>query len=327
MIKFFEKIKNILYAIPFGMKAGDKLFTTSNTNVDDGSSIHQQVEHHSLWNDLLKGELTQEVEELRYETFKSEEMSNEYQYIGNGQAMKKNGNKKSIENKRKKFVQYNSDQEYGIRESFKLLENEDERLLCDWGKRKLFKAEYKNPIVKFKLENYIYKVKVDLTNDKYETFFYFIDDNYNREVRPLVNFLKKTKKELESLDGNDTAIKTYKSKNEICSELTKFKFTTLNATNDVPNGIDYIFEKPTFESITEEDGYVILKYSWKEFEGNKLLSERFKSETGEEKFKNKEKREGYIHRVSMKTVEEEERNMRRDDNMIDAWLEDDDLKD
>lgn len=327
MIKFFEKIKNILYAIPFGMKAGDKLFTTSNTNVDDGSSIHQQVEHHSLWNDLLKGELTQEVEELRYETFKSEEMSNEYQYIGNGQAMKKNGNKKSIENKRKKFVQYNSDQEYGIRESFKLLENEDERLLCDWGKRKLFKAEYKNPIVKFKLENYIYKVKVDLTNDKYETFFYFIDDNYNREVRPLVNFLKKTKKELESLDGNDTAIKTYKSKNEICSELTKFKFTTLNPTNDVPNGIDYIFEKPTFESITEEDGYVILKYSWKEFDGNKLLSERFKSETGEEKFKNKEKREGYIHRVSMKTVEEEERNMGRDDNMIDAWLEDGDLKD
>ena len=327
MIKFFEKIKNILYAIPFGMKAGDKLFTTSNTNVDDGSSIHQQVEHHSLWNDLLKGELTQEVEELRYETFKSEEMSNEYQYIGNGQAMKKNGNKKSIENKRKKFVQYNSDQEYGIRESFKLLENEDERLLCDWGKRKLFKAEYKNPIVKFKLENYIYKVKVDLTNDKYETFFYFIDDNYNREVRPLVNFLKKTKKELESLDGNDTAIKTYKSKNEICSELTKFKFTTLNPTNDVPNGIDYIFEKPTFESITEEDGYVILKYSWKEFDGNKLLSERFKSETGEEKFKNKEKREGYIHRVSMKTVEEEERNMERDDNMIDAWLEGGDLKD
>lgn len=326
-MNFFKRLKDLIFAIPFGMKAGDEILTTSNVSEDDGSSTHQQIEHQNLWNDLLKGEVTQQVEELRYETFKSEEMSNEYQYIGNGQARKKNGTTKSIENKRKKFTQYNSNQEYGVRESLKLLENEDERLKCDWKKRKIFKAEYKNPIIKFRLENYIYKVKVNLTNDKYETFFYFIDDIYNREIRPLVNFLKKTKKELESLKGNDVATKTYKSKNEICSELSKFRFTTLNPTNDVPNGIDYIFEKPTFESITEEDGYVVLKYSWKEFDGNKLLSERFKSKTGEEKFKNKEKREGYIHRVSIKSEEEKERTIERCDDSINNWLDKNNLED
>lgn len=320
-MRILDKIKGFFMAIPFGMKAADEILTTSNKDTDEGSSIHQQMEKKCVYNDLLKGELTQEVEELRYETFKAEEESNEYQYIGNGLAIKKKGSATKKTNKRKKFVQFNYDVEYGINESLKMLEHKDDRMKDDWKTRKIFKATYKNPIVKFRLENYMYMVRIDLTGGKNRTFFYFIDDKLNREAKPLVNFLKKTKKELESFNENGTAIKTYKSKNEICSELSTFQFTTLNATNDVPNGIDYIFSKPKFESISLDKGYVILEYSWKEFDGNKLLSERFKSKTGEEKFKNKERREGYIPRASIKQENEEEVGRERDIENIKEWLD------
>ena len=325
-MNFFKRLKDLLYAIPFGMKAGDEILTTSNVNVDDGEATHQQVEHHSLWEDLLKGELTQQVEELRYETFKSEEMANEYEYIGNGQARKKKSTPESIIKKRKCFIQYNVDEEYGLKESLQVVAN-DQHDKYDFKTRKIFKIEYKNQVVKFKIENLLYKVKVILGDDKYETYFYFIDDKYNRECRPLINHLKKTKKELELLNENDIARKTYISKNETLSDILSFKFTTLNATNDVPNGVDYVFSKPTFESITEEDGYVVLKYSWESFDGNKLLSERFKSNTGEEKINKKARREGFIPKAEIKNTEAEElRTTKRNDCDIDDWIDSSNLE-
>lgn len=318
-----DKIKGFLLAIPFGMKAGDELMTKSNSDADEGSSVHQQAEKKSVLNDLLKGEVSQEVEELRYETFKAEEMANEYQYIGNGQAIKKKGNDSSVKMKRKKFVQYNLDEEYGLHESLEMIENADDRKKDDWKTRKIFKATYKNPNVRFRLENYAYKVRVDLNEEKYKTFIYFIDDDLNRNARPLVNFLKKTKREIESIKegNNESQLRAYKERNEICNELETFYFKTINATNDVPNGIDYKFSGAVFEGITEEKGYMVIEYSWKHFDGNILLSERFKSKTGEEKFRNKEKREGYIPRPNVDLGEDNLVVRDRDEDNLKKWLE------
>ena len=76
-MKILRKIKDFFSAVLFGMKAGDEMMTTSQVEIPEGSGIHKQIEHKSVLRDLLKGEVTQEVEELRYETFKAEEMSNE----------------------------------------------------------------------------------------------------------------------------------------------------------------------------------------------------------------------------------------------------------
>lgn len=314
-------------AIPFGMKAGDEIFTTSSKDIDGGDSIHQQVEHKSVWQDLLKGEVTQEVEELRYEMYKAEELSNEYEYLGNGQARKKDYDNSTRLKNRKKFTQYNYEEEYGMLESLKMLDHEDERMKDDWKTRKTFKAEYNNPFVRFKLENYAEKVRIDISDDIYRTFLYFIDDNMSRKTRPLVNLAKKTKNEIENLklNGNDVQLREYIRKSELCSSMSSFKFTTINATNDVPNGIEYNFSNPKFEDITLENGYVIIEYSWKNFEGNKLLSEKFKSKTAEEKFKNKEKRDGYIPRAGIKQSDDDEFTIRhRDDESLKAWIKEED---
>jgi hypothetical protein len=322
-MKILEKIKNIAYALPFGMKAGDELMTTSNKSVENGSSIQQKVEKKSVWNDLLNGEVTQEVEELRYEMFKAEELSNEYQYVGNGQARKKKGTDETIANKRKKFIQYNVDIEYSVKESMDLIEAYNEKGLESWKPRKVFKATYSNPFTRFRLENCVHHVKVDISEEPYKTYMYFIDDDLNRQVRPLVNLIKKTKADVERLkeSGNDVQLRTYKEKSELFTELYTFGFTTLNATNDVPNGIDYHFKEPTLTDILEEDGYVVLVYSWKIFEGNVLLSERFKSKTAEEKFKNKEKRENYKPTLGINSKQEELVLREREDDVVEGWSE------
>ena len=316
-----EKLKSFLYAIPFGMKAGDELLTTSNDMGDEGSTIQKQVEKRSVFQDLLNGELTQEVEELRYETFKAEEDANQYQYIGSGQAVKKSGDESTRKNKRKKFVQYNVVEEYGVHESLVMMEKDDDRKKDDWKERRIFKATYKNPGVRFKIENYAEKVRVDLSEDGYKTYFYFVDDVFNRAIRPLVNYLKKTKNEIEKLKemGSELCLKSYKSRNEICSELSSFCFKTINATNDVPNGIDYKFSGSVFEGIEEIDGYVVLEYSWKEFDGNILLSERFKSKTAEEKFNNKAPRENYKPMVTVVQKDEDINVRERSSFDIDSW--------
>lgn len=322
--KMLNKLKKILYALPFGLKAADEMITTSNTDAEEGSAIHKQVENKSVFQDLVNGELTQQVEELRYETFKAEEMSNEYKYIGNGNAVKKKGSENDVKEKRKKFVQYNSHQEYGFLESMKMLENENNALKDDWKERKIFKATYKNPCVRFRLENYAYKVRVDLTDNSYRTYIYFIDDNLDRKTRPLVNFIKKTKSEIDKIEesGDDKKLIAYKERNELCSEIESFSFTTINATNDVPNGIDYNFREACFEGIEEEDGYVIIVYKWRKFDGNILLSERFKSKTAEEKFNNKEKREGYKPVVDLSAKKEELVIRDRDEDNLREWLDD-----
>ena len=315
-MKILRKIKDFFSAVLFGMKAGDEMMTTSQVEIPEGSGIHKQIEHKSVLRDLLKGEVTQEVEELRYETFKAEEMSNEYHHIGSGIAIKNKGDKATVAKKRKKFVQYNLTEEYSLNECYEMLA--ERQSPTDLPTRKIFKATYKNG-VRFKLEKYAAKVKVDLTGNKYLTYLYFTDDTMNGNVRPLVNYIKKTRKELDAIaeSGNENKLNSYKERNELCSELETFKFTTINAENDVPNGIDYKFREATLESIEQEEGYVVLVYSWKYFDGNVLLSERFKSKSAEEKFKTKAKREGYIPQLHPKSTKPKAPSRKRKE-----WSED-----
>ena len=326
-MKIIDKIKKYISAFFFGLKAGDGLLTSSDKNIDEGSTITQKSERKGVLNDLLKGEVTQEVEELRYETFKAEELSNDYQYIGNGRAIKKSGNS---ENKRKNFYQYNMHQEYSFQETMKMIENENFALSDKLPERKIFNIEYNNPCVRFKFENYIEKVKVDIIGETPKTYIYFTDDTKDKKMKPFMNALKKTIDELERVkkEGSEFKLKSYTSRNEILSEIKSLSFKTFKATNDVPNGIDYNFTGPRFEDIYSKDGSIVLLFSWKEFDGNVLLSEKFKSESAEKKFKNKERRENYRPVVDFESLSHDTNEIEtreRDRENIEEWINSENL--
>lgn len=94
-MKIIKKLKHYLFSILYyffsGLKAADKkmMSADSNNKDGDGGNIEIQNEEESVYKDLLRGEITQEVRELRHEMYYSERESHKYKYIGNGVAVKK----------------------------------------------------------------------------------------------------------------------------------------------------------------------------------------------------------------------------------------------
>ena len=87
----WRKIKrffyNLLYSLPFGMKAADELLSTQTINDDVG--IVESIRQNRLSEGLINGEVTQQVEELRYRDYKVYRESKKYKYLGDGIAIKK----------------------------------------------------------------------------------------------------------------------------------------------------------------------------------------------------------------------------------------------
>ena len=89
--KIYNKIRSFFFYIFWGLKSADKIaFGAKEDPSNDGTVFEQQNEQNSVYKDLLKGEVTQEVKELRHEMYFSERKSHKYKYIGNGVVTKKN---------------------------------------------------------------------------------------------------------------------------------------------------------------------------------------------------------------------------------------------
>ena len=71
MKHLINKIKLFFYSLLYGMKnTEDAVFHQTGISNENGSSIIKEVEDKRVSKALLKGEITQEVEELRYRTYK-----------------------------------------------------------------------------------------------------------------------------------------------------------------------------------------------------------------------------------------------------------------
>jgi hypothetical protein len=79
MNKVINRLKSLFYSLPFGLKAADsEIMGANSTGEVDDTVIQQQVNDKRVAKHLLKGEITQEVEELRYRTYKVDKESNKY---------------------------------------------------------------------------------------------------------------------------------------------------------------------------------------------------------------------------------------------------------
>ena len=66
----------------------DIVFHQSGLDGDSGTSIIKQVQDKRVSEALLKGEITQEVQELRYRTYKVDKESKTYEYYSPTLALK-----------------------------------------------------------------------------------------------------------------------------------------------------------------------------------------------------------------------------------------------
>lgn len=281
--KIRRKISNWLYALPFGLKAGDEMIAAPTKDGSEGTGIHQQKVSKSVWADLLEGKLTKEAEALRYTMYRAEEKSNEYKYIGGGLA-KKVAKPETL----KKFKMGNFDLAYTVNESVELLQ-ENKTDPTTLPTRKAISVTRYNNVSRFNIEKYVNSIYVNLVSEPMTIELRFENDLSSRLMRPFLNHLKSVSQALGS-DNENVRQKTLREE-DVLNGIEKIEFTTYGCSNNIPNGIHYILNDIKYKEFKESQEFISIIYTVGRYEDGKLLSDKYYSKEEDERYKKKERRE------------------------------------
>lgn len=273
--KLWLNAKILFHSLFVGMRSADNEITTGGKDVSsEGTAVEQKKETNSVYAAMLRGEVTQEVKELRHEMYYAERRSHDYVYTGGGNAKKKNdffdytGKIEDSDGHMVQIVQDNyqdqaSIDEYGI----------DEGHVRDYGSgiyesikmEDIAKKEYTIKIVrdfipKFRIEEFAKKVVVkdfgenrilDIYVSKYPVEF-------DRRSRMFVNMIE------EIYQGN--------TRSEII-DFQQLSFITRNAYGSDDLKL-YSFKDFSFRDIIDFDGNYVLRFvCTPEFFGEDLIEE------------------------------------------------------
>ena len=272
MIKNF--FKKILGYFSFGLKqAENEMFSQKDGSNGDNMSIVEVQQENRLSRDLLNAEVTQQVEELRYRNYQVHRESNNYQYIGNGIAIKKDKKEKSS---KYNFSINNNVLCKSVLDGLNAIEKND------FGIDKYTLAISYFDIPRFRLESFCQVLDVEVDNDLAYLTFHFSSfyDKFDKFAKTFIN-------ELDKLSNVNTIYDV--KRQEVCSNIESISFTTYKASNEDDmilykfNDIEYLsYEKTNFE--------FLIKYVSKTFDKIDLI-DKFYSETMSSKYLNNEKKD------------------------------------
>lgn len=259
--KFFSKL---FYGIFNGLKsAEDEILKTKTSQVVESNYI-EQIQEQNLGSDLLRGEVTQEVKDLRYSTYEVYKESNNYEYIGNGISIKNKEHEKNLN--KINFIQRNHKITKSVLESFS-----DEI----WNDNFTLTFSY-NDINRFKLERYVEYV---IISTSYQNAIVQLKFNKNYDV--LTPITRMFYNELMKLSQNN-------SNNEIFQNIKSLCFTTYKA-NGEDDFVMYLFNNLKPISVEIEENYVIVSFQTNDFSRTDL-SEKFFSKNQQIRYEKKEPR-------------------------------------
>lgn len=285
MNKVFRKIKSFFYALPFGLKAADNEIMGQSNAVEEGVSINQNVSNDSVYEHLLKGEVTQEVEELRHANYKIAREADNYTYAGGGVGIKKKNSKKKVNNGIIKFSQENKSICTDILTELKRVNN--------FGTESYTVSLGYDGIPKIKFEQFI------------TTFDVYIDTKVNKAITTL-HFSSMSNPSIFSSKPFVAALnalhEAYKNNDTVAINRSDFKslscmnFVTYNTKGNEIDVVNYSFLDGDLEKVTLKNTEFELTYRWKDYV-RLDLTEKFHSRTMEEKYKNKERKKDFIPSV------------------------------
>ena len=282
MKKLWLNIRIFFTLLFKGLKNANDIAFTGNkdTDVGNGSSIEQQKEVQSVYKDMLKGEITQEVIELRHEMYFAERASKKYKYTGNGRAVKMND-----------IIKYNGDLETsdGLDISIVQENKEDVGSLLDYeiynignevelgeksqgdlskSKQKKFTINIKRDfLAQFNIEQYTEKIVIKQLNDDES----IIDIYVNQYMKQFNNIHKLFLKQIEQIYTGDI-------RNDII-EFNSLSFITNNAYG-AEDLLEYEFNNIQFENIIRFNEFYVLRFLGKNVKyGNDLLNDVYDERT------------------------------------------------
>ena len=259
----------------------DSVFHQTGITDNTGSSIIKEVENQRVSKALLKGEVTQQVEELRYRTYKVDKESKGFEYYAPTLALKK-------ERQDNKFMKYDDSdglELITIQPNGVLVETVSETLeqVGGRGKHAQYRIKVKrNFVPRYKIEEYITRLDVKKLDEKHVILDAYVSKYPNDKDFKSKGFVREVEK-----------IRDEKIKSDIL-EYEEISFIT-NHAYKLDDMIKFIFKNISFEKIVEFDGHYILKFKASLQQNAIDLTKKYFSKTMDDKYKTKEKKNTTIN--------------------------------
>lgn len=258
-------------------------------SVNGGINIGQDVNQgaHELSRALLRGELTEDVKQLRYRTYKVDREAKKYKYYAPTLALKKK------EGKDNKFVSYdNSDGLDVITIQYNNVIGEDVKdafnQIESGGRGK--QTEYtfqieRNFRPRFRVEEFLKKVVVKRFDETHAILDFYFSKYPERFFNNSNDKSFRSKAFIHEIENvRDSHIKSD------MLEMEKMRFVTSHAYKQ-EDLIEYVFRNLWFKEVVEFDGDYILRFKASIEHDGIDLTKPFYNETMERKYQNKEKKD------------------------------------
>lgn len=288
MRKIWNAIKLFFISLAWGMKGADKLLSVSNKDNEGGdlAGIEQQKAQENVYANLLRGEVTQEVKELRHEMYYAERKSHDYVYAGGGHAQKRNdifdysGNIETSDGFKVQIVQENKEDassliENGIYSTGTEVEF-DEKAKGDLRlkeQRKFTIMIKRDFFPSFRLEQYATKLVVKRIDEKHALLDIYVPDGRKQFDNVHKLFLKSVEKIYMGDKRSDIV------------DFQALSFISSNAygTDDLKF---YEYDNIKFDNIISFDGSYVLRFTADVVTDGFDMIEEFYDEAAAEKSKN-----------------------------------------
>ena len=307
--KIWFKIYGFVYAL-FGGMANTENIVFHNSGADAGSTtINKKVSQNRVSEDLLKGELTQEVKELRYRTYKVDRESKNYEYFSPTLALKsetkddllKESNNPlftkdnfkqdskfvTVENSENLPIITIQDNKRHIETIYESLYQEDKKQIPQYGLKIL--REF---IPNFMIESFVTKIVVKEKNENHCVLDLYVSkyvDPTSIKSKPFIS-------EIKRIMSNESKI----------TDTLKFdtaEFITSHAYK-LPDMLRFKFKYIFFDKIVEFDGSYVIKFNATIEENGFDLTNQYYSKEMDEKYKTKAKKNVDINMNGGHTEEE-----------------------
>lgn len=286
VVKLYNKIKLFWHALFWGMKGVDSLLTT-NQKTQGGSAFEVSDDAGGgVFKDILEQKVTQEVQELRYTSYKVAKESKKYRYVGNGKVVKKTESQLS--------------EKHGLideTDNLPIILIQDSALICEdvltslnevnnTNSKKVFhdytiKIE-RDCMPRFRIENYVKKLVLKQADGNYVLDLYC--SKYPRQFSE-----KKDRAFLSELKR----IKDGVARNSDMLDFQTLSFVTTNAWG-VDDWFRFSFNDFELDGISEFDGNYIIRLGCQASLFMENLLDKIYSESAEKKYENKEAKENAV---------------------------------
>lgn len=294
--KIYKKIKLFWYSLFFGMKGVDNLLT-SNQKEQNGSVLEISEDgSDGVFKDILEQKVTQEVEELRYSSYKVANEAKKYRYIGNGKVIKKtetqlsekHGLIEESDNLPIILIQDNSIICEDILTSLnEINQKENKKIFYD------FKLKIKRNILpRFRIENYIKKLVLKESDGNYVIDLYCSKYPSQFSERKDKSFLSELKK-----------IQNKEVRNSDILDFEELSFVTNNAWG-IDDWFKFSFLDFEYYDIIEFDGHYIIRMGCQSNIFMENILDKIYSKSAEEKYSKKEMKNNIINFIPLQKEED-----------------------